>query len=66
MANDENSFNDKDITFGVREMRLAEIANALKLEATPRKAKQDGAGFDPYNTSGGFDRKKNWQRVGKR
>jgi hypothetical protein len=29
------------------------------------KAKEN-RGFDPYNTSGNFDRKKNWNRVGKR
>jgi hypothetical protein len=23
-------------------------------------------GFDPYNTSGSFDRKNNWSRIGKR
>ena len=32
-------------------------------EPNPRDA---GGGFDPYNSSGGFDRRKNWARVGKR
>ena len=32
-------------------------------EPNPRDA---GGGFDPYNSSGGFDRRKNWERVGKR
>jgi hypothetical protein len=27
---------------------------------------RDQPGNDPYNTSGSFDRKKNWERVGKR
>lgn len=30
-----------------------------------RKLKEK-QGFDPYNSSGTFDRKKNWNRVGKR
>ena len=29
-------------------------------------AAADNPGCDPYNTSGSFDRKKNWTRVGKR
>jgi hypothetical protein len=32
-------------------------------EPHPRDA---GGGFDPYNSSGGFDRRKNWERVGRR
>jgi hypothetical protein len=32
-------------------------------EPNPRDA---GGGFDPYNSSGGFDRRKNWERVGRR
>ena len=31
-----------------------------------RSARDAGGGFDPYNSSGSFDRKKNWERVGKR
>lgn len=33
------------------------------VEPNPRDA---GGGFDPYNSSGGFDRRKNWERVGRR
>jgi hypothetical protein len=38
----------------------------LSLSDTIRKAPTDQRGSDPYNTSGSFDRKKNWARVGKR
>ena len=34
-----------------------------KAAPNPRDA---GGGFDPYNSSGGFDRRKNWARIGKR
>lgn len=27
---------------------------------------QENSGFDPYNSSGSFDRRKNWERVRKR
>ena len=36
---------------------------AQQAEPNPRDA---GGGFDPYNSSGGFDRRKNWERVGRR
>jgi len=38
----------------------------LSLESSPRKPVVAERGSDPYNTSGSFDRKKNWARVGKR
>ena len=38
----------------------------LAFTAAPLKAANEKRGFDPYNTSGSFDRKKNWMRVGKR
>jgi hypothetical protein len=38
----------------------------LSLEATPRKSASPPRSSDPYNTSGSFDRTKNWARVGKR
>jgi hypothetical protein len=31
-----------------------------------RKRTEQQRGSDPYNTSGSFDRKNNWARVGKR
>jgi hypothetical protein len=38
----------------------------LSLEALPRKHASAQRSSDPYNTSGSFDRTKNWTRVGKR
>jgi hypothetical protein len=54
-------------SFGTRELRLARRAAELELEAPSPKTKLNGgAGCDPYNTSGSFDRRKNWARVTKR
>jgi hypothetical protein len=51
----------------MREMRQGNQPRTLALDARAQKKNQDAAkGFDPYNTSGSFDRKKNWLRVGKR
>jgi hypothetical protein len=68
MASDYKTRNDPDanISFGVREMRQANAARKLSVEDAPLKAANEKRGFDPYNTSGSFDRKKNWTRVGKR
>ena len=41
-------------------------ANGLKLNDAQPQAENQARGFDPYNTSGSFDRKKHWERVGKR
>jgi hypothetical protein len=38
----------------------------LSLESSPRKTASAERSSDPYNTSGSFDRTKNWARVGKR
>jgi len=38
----------------------------LALTENARKPPGDQRGSDPYNTSGSFDRKKNWARVGRR
>jgi hypothetical protein len=38
----------------------------LSLRDVRRKTANDQPGSDPYNTSGSFDRTKNWARVGKR
>jgi hypothetical protein len=37
-----------------------------ELSLARRKSANDQPGSDPYNTSGSFDRTKNWARVGKR
>jgi hypothetical protein len=60
---------DSKFTYGVRELREAKAAAAPALaieEKTTPKTVDKNLGFDPYNTSGSFDRKKNWTRVGKR
>jgi hypothetical protein len=42
-------------------------ANGLKVDKPlPKAAANEARGVDPYNTSGSFDRKKHWERVGKR
>jgi hypothetical protein len=38
----------------------------LEIEDVQGKSVRDERGNDPYNTSGSFDRTKNWARVGKR
>ncbi len=43
----------------------AEI-RGLSLDTTPRKSANGQRNPDPYNSSGSFDRTKNWARVGKR
>ena len=58
--------NDSDFSFGVRELRQAKAAQTLALDPTPKKPSYKEQGSDPYNTSGSFDRTKNWTRVGKR
>jgi hypothetical protein len=68
MASDHKTRSDTDTSFsyGVRELRQAKLAQKLSVEIAPPKAATENRGFDPYNTSGSFDRKKNWMRVGKR
>jgi hypothetical protein len=40
---------------------------SLQLDANaPSKSERVERGNDPYNTSGSFDRTKNWARIGKR
>jgi len=70
MAYDKSDDRDPKFSLGTRELREARRAAqplALAQPELPRKAPQGaGAGFDPYNTSGSFDRRKHWERVGKR
>jgi hypothetical protein len=60
-ADDDTSF-----TFAVLELRQARAAQALGLAPGPKKVSYKEQGSDPYNSSGSFDRKQNWSRVGKR
>jgi hypothetical protein len=68
MSSNHKTGNDResDFSFGVRELRRANAAQELSVDVAPLKAANEKRGFDPYNTSGSFDRKKNWTRVGKR
>jgi hypothetical protein len=59
---DENS----NFSFAVRELRQARAAQSLALDPGPKKGSYKEQGSDPYNSSGSFDRTKNWTRVGKR
>jgi hypothetical protein len=55
-------------SFAVRELRQAEAVQSLSLAGPvpPLKRSIKEQGSDPYNTSGSFDRKKHWTRVGRR
>jgi hypothetical protein len=58
-----------DFTYATRELRSAQRAapSDESLEVTARApAVESGRGFDPYNSSGSFDRRKNWERIRKR
>jgi hypothetical protein len=57
---------DLNFSFAVRELQQARAAPSLALIPGPKKPSFKEQGSDPYNTSGGFDRTKNWTRVGKR
>ena len=68
MSSDDKTRNEMDTTFsfGVRELRRARREQQLSVEDAPLKAVNENRGSDPYNTSGSFDRTKNWTRIGKR
>jgi len=68
MASDDKTRNEPDTNFsyGVRELRQSNAARKLTVVTQPPKTANENRGSDPYNTSGSFDRKKNWMRVGKR
>jgi hypothetical protein len=68
MATDDKTQNipESTFSFGIRELRSANTARRIEFDAAPLKAANENRGSDPYNTSGSFDRKKNWSRVGKR
>jgi len=67
MASDNKiQADDSNFSFGVRELREAKTVRTLALDPSPKKPSYKEQGSDPYNTSGSFDRTKNWTRVGKR
>lgn len=50
-----------------REPAEPAAAGGIALSLAPvQKSAGEPRSFDPYNTSGSFDRKQNWARVGKR
>jgi hypothetical protein len=57
---------DSKFSFAVRELQQVKAAQTLALDPSPKKVSLKEQGSDPYNTSGSFDRKKNWTRVGRR
>ena len=73
MASNEKVRGDQEAAVSIerrREQRRAEdvarIIRTLSLDVESPKAVDKNMGSDPYNTSGSFDRKKNWTRVSKR
>ena len=67
-SDNKNRSGDANFSFAVRELRQARVAaQNLALDRGPKKGSSyNDQGSDPYNTSGSFDRTKNWTRVGKR
>jgi len=68
---------DSAFSFGVRELQQAQASarpTAPRRVPAPQwetalqaeKPGRDDRGSDPYNTSGSFDRSRNWARIGKR
>jgi hypothetical protein len=62
----ESKNSDVNFSYGVRELRKAKIRGSLSLDTSKLKLINENRGNDPYNTSGSFDRTKNWTRIGKR
>ena len=57
---------DSNFSFATRELRAARVAKAPQINTAHIKLLDDNPGCDPYNTSGSFDRRNNWTKVGKR
>lgn len=70
MASDDKTQANEDsssFSFAVRELRQARAAQtSLTLAPGPKKVSYREQGSDPYNSSGSFDRKAHWARLGKR
>jgi hypothetical protein len=68
MSNDVKNSNDRrgPPAFETREQARGRRERALSLDKAPHGNETALRGSDPYNTSGSFDRTKNWSRVGKR
>lgn len=68
MASGDETRNDPESTFtyAVCELRQASRAKRPGADTARLKATNEHRGFDPYNTSGTFDHRRNWMRIGKR
>ena len=68
MSNDIKHSNDRrePPAFESREQARVRRERALSLDLESHKNETALRSSDPYNTSGSFDRTKNWSRVGKR
>jgi hypothetical protein len=68
MSNDIKNSNDRrePPAFETREQARVRRERALALDMETHRSETALRSSDPYNTSGSFDRTKNWSRVGKR
>jgi len=66
MNTDHKSPKPKNAVPGAGGNRPPRAAHALSLCTEPPRAAAAERNPDPYNTSGSFDRTKNWARVGRR
>jgi hypothetical protein len=68
MSNDIKNSKDQrgPLAFETREQSRIKRERALSLDLEPHRTETELRSSDPYNTSGSFDRTKNWSKVGKR
>jgi hypothetical protein len=68
MSNDIKNSNNRrgPPALETRERARVKRERALSLDMEPRLTETELRSSDPYNTSGSFDRTKNWSKVGKR
>ena len=67
MSNETKFSDDRSATLSrARELPQAKRRLALSVEIEPQKGGLAERNPDPYNSSGSFDRTKNWARIGKR
>ncbi len=76
MSSDDEEPRDADakFTFAVRELRNSKHGEwrairakhtAIATEAHELMAVEEDHGFDPYNSTGSYDRNRAWARIGK-
>ena len=68
MSSDKSLSNDRNAPSATRARELPQTPRRPSLSLTTEMLKptQLERSSDPYNTTGSFDRKKHWARVGKR